>query len=143
MKYIFRMFLVLTILLPISSVADSLDTLVSDLGKRVTFVVSSANCIIKNTDSYSCQTVIAKCPTGKKLAPPLSNCTATVKNGWGYFSVDKNANDNPAQLECNINYVDYIESFPATVTIKSTAACTKYTDAQVSTVKNFLDKVRH
>jgi|688.fasta_scaffold1262476_1 hypothetical protein len=142
-KYFSCLSLILTALLPIPSFADSFDTILSDLSKRVTFVENSANCLMKNSDGYSCQTVIAKCPTGKKLIPFLSNCKGSLKNdAEGYISVDKNNNNEAAQLECNIGYAE-IMSYPATINIKSTAACSKFTAAQISTWKNFADKIRH
>jgi hypothetical protein len=144
MKSISCISLILMALAPIPSIADSFDTLLSDFNKRVTFTESSGNCYIKDSESYSCQTVIAKCPVGKKLIPFLSNCNGSLKyNVDGYVYITKNNNNDVAQLECNVGsiYVD-VDPFPVTVNIKSIAACSKFTAAQISTWKNFADKIR-
>ncbi len=121
--------------------ADSLDTLLNDVNKRISIVEKTGDCIIPaNSNSMSeCEPVIAKCPAGTVFVPkPLSRCSITNTDGKevpDYYSgmgfVYERSNSENGQQECNIGYLS------GEYKIKSIAACAKIPKAVPGILKRF------
>lgn len=127
--------------------ADSLDTLLNDVNKRISIVEKTGICqhSENNTNpehnTNGCEIVIAKCPINTQIVPELSKCdflnqeNQKVK-GWSMSNDNEKTNTKDGQQECqgfDFFYPDVANEY----SVKATAACAKIPKAVPTILKRF------
>ncbi|MDD5227575.1 MAG: hypothetical protein PHD53_02115 [Methylococcales bacterium] len=124
------------------ALADSLDTLLNDVNKRISIVEKTGICSIANPNSTQwkpCEAVTAKCPMGTRLVPDLSKCdfltlnNENISTGYQYMVYPvKDSNQKNDEQKCSA-----FNMTTEVVNIKTTAVCAKLPKALPTILKRF------
>ncbi len=121
--------------------ADSLDTLLNDINKRISIIEKTGTCSVnqKSTEWKSCESIIAKCPTGTKLVADLSKCdfltldNQNINTGYMYMVYPiKESSVKDGQQKCSAYNMTTED-----VKVKTTAACATLPKALPTILKRF------
>jgi hypothetical protein len=124
--------------------ADSLDTLLNDVNKRIALVEKTGTCSIGNPAKWSsCEPITAKCPIGTKLVSALSRCDfftvdgEKINTGGGNYMPSMLYPNNKSNVKDGQQECSAFNMASDDVNVKATAACAKLPKALPTILKRF------